>query len=301
MKFVDIKNDIAFRKIFGNENKKEILISFLNAVLELPKGKKIKKIEIKNPYQLPEIKALKSSILDVRATDERQISYIVEMQVEELEGFDKRVQYYTAKQYSAQINKGEDYPKLNQVIFIGILDFLFFEDDTNYITRHRTVNIKTQKSTLNGLEYNFIELTKFTKELKNCKTLVDKWIYFIKNAANLEVIPEDVKDKGLKQAYEDAYRHNWTKKELESYHYAEMRKQDEIGKTTIAVKKAVEKAVVEASEKAFGKGIEKGIENEKIETAKEMIIENESIEKIVKYTKLSIETIEKLIYELKNK
>ena len=91
--------------------------------------KKIENIEIKNPFQLPEIKALKSSILDIRVTDERHISYIVEMQVEELDGFDKRVQYYTARQYSSQIEKGEDYPKLNQVIFIGILDFIFFEDD----------------------------------------------------------------------------------------------------------------------------------------------------------------------------
>jgi len=87
----------------------------------------------------------------VRATDEREISYIIEMQVEELDGFDKRVQYYTSKQYSAQISKGE-------------------------------------------------ELTKFTKALKDCKTLVDKWIYFIKNAVNLEVIPTNVKDIGLKHA-----------------------------------------------------------------------------------------------------
>jgi len=288
MKFVDIKNDIAFRKIFGNENKKEILISFLNAVLELPKGKKIKKVEIRNPYQLPEIKGLKSSILDVRTTDERDISYIVEMQVEELEGFDKRVQYYTAKQYSSQISKGEDYPELNQVIFIGILDFIFFEDDKDYVTRHRTVNIKTQKNTLNGLEYNFIELIKFTKELKDCKTLVDKWIYFIKNAESLEVIPENVKDKGLKQAYEDAYKHNWTKEELASYDYADMRRQDEKGKTTVAVRKAVEKAVGEAEE------------NKTIEIAKEMIKENFSKEQILKITKLSIETIEKLINEFKN-
>ena len=201
MRFVDIKNDIAFRKIFGNDNKKEILISFLNAVLELPNGKKIKKVQIKNPYQLPEIKDLKSSILDVRATDERDISYIVEMQVEELDGFDKRVQYYTAKQYSAQIDKGDKYPKLNQVIFIGILDFVFFADDVSYITRHRTVNVKTQRSSLNGMEYNFIELPKFTKELKDIKTLVDKWIYFIKNAENLDIIPADVKDEGLKHAY----------------------------------------------------------------------------------------------------
>ena len=262
MKFVDIKNDIAFRKIFGNENKTEILISFLNAVLELPKGKKIKKIEIKNPYQLPEIKDLKSSILDVRVTDEREISYIVEMQVEEPDGFDKRVQFYTARQYSKQIEKGDDYPKLNQVIFIGILDFIFFDDD-NYITRHRTVNVRTQNCTLNGMEYNFIELPKFIKELKNCKSLIDKWIYFIKNAPNLDVIPADLKDDGLKHAYEDAYRHNWTKEELEAYLYAEMRRQDEKGKTELAIKKAVKKAI----EKAVEKAIEKTKEEEKNENA----------------------------------
>jgi len=284
MKFVDIKNDIAFRKIFGNENKKEILISFLSAVLELPKGKKIKKIEIKNPYQLPEIKDLKSSILDVKVTDERNINYIVEMQVEELEGFDNRVQYYTAKQYSSQIEKGDDYPKLNQVIFIGILDFIFFDDDDEYITRHRTVNVRTQKSKLNGMEYNFVELPKFTKKIKECKTLVDKWIYFIQNAQNLNVIPADVKDEGLKHAYEDADRHNWTKVELEAYHYAEMRKQDDKGKTDIAIRKATEKAK----------------EEEKIEIAIEMIKENIPPNQICKITKLTMETIEKLTNELKN-
>jgi len=285
MKFVDIKNDIAFRKIFGNENKKEILISFLNAVLELPKGKKIKKIEIKNPYQLPEIKDLKSSILDVRATDERDISYIVEMQVEELEGFDKRVQYYTAKQYSSQIDRGDKYPELNQVIFIGILDFVFFSDDDSYITRHRTVNIKTQRSSLNGMEYNFIELPKFDKVFKMCKTLVDKWVFFIKNAENLDVIPEDIKDKGLKSAFEDANKHNWTKEELAAYDYAAMRHQDEKGKTDLAFRKATEKAK----------------QDEKIEIAKKMIKAIKPIDEIIEFTELTSEKIEQLINELKEK
>ena len=279
MKFVDIKNDIAFRKIFGNENKKEILISFLNAVLDLPEGKKIKKIEIKNPYQLPKIKDLKSSILDVRVTDERHISYIIEMQVEEPDGFDKRVQFYTSKQYSSQIVKGDDYPKLNQVIFIGILDFDFFDEDEDYITRHRTVNVKTQKCTFNGIEYNFIELGKFKKELKECITLIDKWIYFIKNAPNLDVIPADVNDEGLKQAYKDAERHNWTKEELEAYIYAEMRRQDEKGKMTKAEKK--------------------GRDDEKISIAKKLIELKIDKQTIIKSTQLSTEIIDDLINELK--
>jgi predicted transposase/invertase (TIGR01784 family) len=242
MKFVDIKNDIAFRKIFGNENKKEILISFLNAVLELPKGKKIVKIEIKNPFQLPEIKDLKSSILDVKVTDERNIWYIVEMQVEESDGFDKRVQYYTAKQYSSQIEVGEDYPKLKQVIFIGILNFDFFDGD-DYLTHHLITNKKTGKQELSDLEFNFIELPKFKEDEIKIETLIEKWVYFIKKAPNLDVIPENVNDEGLKHAYQDADKHNWTKEELLAYDYASMRKADESSKTKRAVEKAIDEKV----------------------------------------------------------
>jgi len=66
MKFVDIKNDIAFRKIFGNENKKEILISFLNAVLKLENQNQIKTVTLLNPFQLPKIKGLKVTVIDVK-------------------------------------------------------------------------------------------------------------------------------------------------------------------------------------------------------------------------------------------
>ncbi len=256
MKFVDIKNDIAFRKIFGNENKKEILISFLNAVLELPKGKKIKRIEIKNPYQLPEIKDLKSSILDVKVTDERDIWYIVEMQVEEPDGFDKRVQYYTSKQYASQIEVGEDYPKLKQVIFIGILNFNFFEG-VDYLTRHLIINKKTGKQELSDLEFNFIELPKFDEEKIKIKTLIEKWIYFIKKASNLNVIPENVKDIGLKHAYEDADKHNWSKEELLAYDYASMRKADESSKTKRAVEKAIDEKIKKSVLNLYNNGVDK--------------------------------------------
>jgi predicted transposase/invertase (TIGR01784 family) len=67
MKFVDIKNDIAFRKIFGNENRKEVLISFLNAVLLLKDNNRIVDVDILTPYQLPEIKGGKVTIVDVKA------------------------------------------------------------------------------------------------------------------------------------------------------------------------------------------------------------------------------------------
>jgi len=286
MKFVDIKNDIAFRKIFGNENKKVILISFLNAVLELPKGKKIEKIEIKNPFQMPEIKALKSSILDVKVTDERNITYIVEMQVEEPDGFDKRVQYYTAKQYASQIEVGEDYPKLNQVIFIGILNFNFFEGE-DYLTRHLIINQKNKKQELTDLEFNFIELPKFDEEKLKMTTLIEKWIYFIKKAPNLDVMPENVTDEGLKQAYEDAAKHNWSKEDLMSYDYASMRKADESSKTKRAVEKAVEKAVAEA--------VEKAVEEKDTKTIKRLLEKGMSMDEIHEITDVPVDRIKQFL------
>ncbi|MDW8295850.1 MAG: PD-(D/E)XK nuclease family transposase, partial [Raineya sp.] len=75
MKFVDVKNDIAFRKIFGNESKKEILISFLNAVLGLQGSKRIADVRILNPYQVPIVLGAKSTVLDVKAKDENGKEY----------------------------------------------------------------------------------------------------------------------------------------------------------------------------------------------------------------------------------
>ena len=87
MKFVDIKNDVAFRKIFGNEQKKIILISFLNAILGLEGADRIVDVTLIDPFQLPRIRGEKASIIDVRAKDQRGHSFIVEMQVAERDGF----------------------------------------------------------------------------------------------------------------------------------------------------------------------------------------------------------------------
>ena len=97
MRFADIKNDVAFRKIFGNKKKTICLISFLNAVLELEGSNRVVKVTLIDPYLVPRIKGEKASIIDVRATDMRGRQFIIEMQVADKKGFAKRVQYYTAK------------------------------------------------------------------------------------------------------------------------------------------------------------------------------------------------------------
>jgi predicted transposase/invertase (TIGR01784 family) len=231
MKFVDIKNDVAFRKIFGNENRKEVLISFLNAVLLLSYNNKIVNVDIMTPYQLPEIKGGKVTIVDVKARDQNDKTYIVEMQVAEVDGFDKRVLYYASKSYAAQIERGDDYENLSPTYFIGILDFVVTRN-SGYLSRHKIMDIDTGENFIKDIEFNFIELPKFNKNESELQTIVDQWIYFIKNAENLELMPENIKDEGLRFAYDEANKHNWTKAELDAYDYVLMREQDDRGRIT---------------------------------------------------------------------
>lgn len=269
MKFVDITNDIAFRKIFGNENRKEVLISFLNAVLLLGSDKKIVTVEILTPYQLPTLKGGKVTIVDVKAKDENQKTYIVEMQVAEVDGFDKRVLYYASKSYSSQIDRGDLYETLNPIFFIGILDFEITQNP-DYISRHKIVDIETGENLIADIEFNFIELPKFIKKENELNSIIDQWIYFIKNAENLNVIPDNINDEGLKNAYEDADKHNWTKMELDAYDNVFMREQDDRGRWTLATKKTLENV------------------------AKNFIKSGISIEIIAQNTGLTIEQVKKL-------
>ena len=285
MKFVDIKNDIAFRKIFGNENRKEVLLSFLNAVLLLENDKKIISVDILTPYQLPALKGGKVTILDVKAKDQSDKSYIIEMQVAEVDGFDKRVLYYASKSYSSQIDRGDLYKKLNPTFFIGILDFEITQNQ-DYISRHKIIDIETGENFIKDIEFNFIELPKFNKTENELTTVVDQWVYFLKNAEDLKLIPENVKDEGLRNAYEDAAKHNWTKEELDAYDYVLMREQDDRGRWTLATRRAVEKAVKQANEEA------KELRN--IDIALKLILRGETNNEISEITGLSETQIENI-------
>jgi predicted transposase/invertase (TIGR01784 family) len=199
MQFADVKNDMAFRKIFGNGAKTEILTSFLNAVLKLEGNKKMASVTIQNPYQVPIVLGAKSTILDVKAKDKAGNEYIVEMQLTDKIGFAKRVVYYSAKSYAAQLSVGEDYYTLKPTIFIGILNFEFLESK-HYLSRHLILDAETHEHKLKDLDFNFIELPKFNKTESELDTLIDKWVYFIKNAETLTVAPSNADDAGLQSA-----------------------------------------------------------------------------------------------------
>ena len=293
MRFVDPKNDVAFKKIFGDEQHKEILIAFLNAVLDLKGMQEIADIEILNPYQAPKLELLKYTLLDLRAVDKRGVTFIVEMQVEEIEGYKKRFQYYAAKAYAGQIERGEEYMKLNQVVFIGILDFTAFKSK-HYLSRHVLLNLETKDQDLSEIEFNFIELPKFKKQEEELTTLLDKWTFFIKHAGRLDVIPENTDISALKSAYDVAERFRWSKEELEVYDYWSMKLQDERGALTVAERRGLEAGRKEGLEAGRKEGITEGEKAAQMATARALLADGMDTALIAKYTGLSLAEVAQL-------
>ena len=280
MQFADVKNDIAFRKIFGSEQKTAPLISFLNASLELEGDHRVVSVSIANPYQFPRIAGEKATILDVRATDQSGRKFVVEMQVADKTGFDKRVQYYISRDYSMQIDKGEDYPLLHPAYFIGILDFPF-GTDADYHTRHLIMNKATQEHLLKDIQFSFIELPKFTMEMHELDTPIDKWTYFIKHSEELHVIPDFAnEDEGLKTAFLEADKYQWSKEELKAYDNVTIKEQDERGEREIVAQKAKDEGKDEKEAEAVVKLHLKGKSDEEIADLLDIPIER--VKKIIK-------------------
>jgi len=108
-KFLNPKNDVAFKRLFGTDKNKDILITLLNVVLKSQLHRKIVEVIFLSPIQEPKALAKKQSIVDVLCKDEDGCQYIIEMQVADTEGFVERAQYYASKAFISQMNKGEQY------------------------------------------------------------------------------------------------------------------------------------------------------------------------------------------------
>ncbi|MCU0547078.1 MAG: Rpn family recombination-promoting nuclease/putative transposase [Oscillatoriaceae cyanobacterium Prado104] len=223
MTFINPKTDYAFKKIFGSSDSKDILISFLNALI-YDGNPTIKYLEIINPNLPPRIIGLKDTYLDVKAQLADGTIVIIEMQVLNVESFDKRVLYNAAKTYAFQLQKGEGYRMLKPVIALTITDFEMFKNSERLISRFVYKESKTNLTyTDNNIQLLFVELPKFTKELSQLETLADKWIYFIKYANTLTQVPQIMDSiPEIHQAFDIANQVNLSPEELAELESREM-------------------------------------------------------------------------------
>ncbi|MEA3353947.1 MAG: Rpn family recombination-promoting nuclease/putative transposase [Campylobacterota bacterium] len=288
MRFLDVKTDYAFKKVFGSDTSKGILKSFLNALVYDNKSVKIKELEIVDPYNIPMIKGVKDTFVDVKAILDDNTKVIIEMQVLNHTGFEKRVLYNAAKNYSIQLNKSEDYHLLNPVIALSIVDFDMFEDSSSVVTNFKLIEKEQLLHYNDDIELIFVELPKFKKELEELENIKDQWIYFIKNAGSLEYIPENL-NNNIKQALTSVNEANLTKDEIESQH----KRKEFISIQKLALMKAKDDGMAQGLEQGIEKGIEQGIEQRNIQIAKNLldILDDETISL---KTGLKVETIKQL-------
>jgi predicted transposase/invertase (TIGR01784 family) len=289
-KFLDPKNDVAFKKIFGTEKNKDILIHFINDILSLTAEKKVHSIEFLSTIQDPEIASKKQSIVDVLCKDGLGVQYIVEMQVAKTKGFEKRAQLYAAKAYSRQQNAGDLYHPLKEVIFIAITDYTLFPDKTDYKSNHLILDEKTKEHDLKDFRFCFIELAKFNKKKEDSlNNMLEKWCYFFKYAD--ETREEDLKriigsDLVIARAYEALNQYNWTEAELNTYEREKKRVLDE--------QAVLEQKLDDAEARGIEKGKAEGKAEGKMEVAKAMLAKNKPLDEISAFTGLTLQEIEKL-------
>jgi predicted transposase/invertase (TIGR01784 family) len=274
MNFLDVKTDYAFKKVFGSDTSKDILISFLNALVYDNKEIKIKDLIITDPYNIPMIKGVKDTFVDVKAVLNDDTKVIIEMQVLNHQGFEKRVLYNAAKNYSIQLNKKEQYNLLNPVIALTIVDFTMFQESDKVINRFKLIEKDDFITYNDDIELIFVELPKFSKELGELKDIKEQWIYFLKNAGSLEYIPKDL-DSYIQEALQNVNEANLSKEELE----AQYKRKEFISIQKLAILKADEEGFEKGLEKGIKQGLEEGSKKKQIEIAKNLldVLDDETI------------------------
>jgi len=214
--FINPKTDFAFKKIFGSQQSTDILISFLNAILYDGRDT-IVDLQILDPYQSSRLKGMKDSFLDVKATLHDRTTVIVEMQVLNVVGFEKRILYNAAKFYATQLDIGDDYTLLSPVIALTIADFEMFPKSSKVISSFMLRQKEELTSYCNDFELVFIVLPKFKKSLEALGSLSDKWIYFLRNANKLQSVPSSMEQEpAIQHAFRVAEQSQLTRDELET-------------------------------------------------------------------------------------
>jgi predicted transposase/invertase (TIGR01784 family) len=308
VKYLDPKNDLTFRRIFGEHPK--LLISFLNAMLPLDENRHIESIEYLDSEIIPELPGLKRSIVDVRCTDNFKRQFIVEMQMYWTSSFRSRMLFNASKAYVKQLHKKGKFSELNPAYGLSLVNEDFQtskEFEQIYYHHYRMVHNIDSKDYIPGIELVFVELQKFKSLNFTGKKLQVLWLKFLTEIdENTVVVPKELQnEENIKQALDCLQESAFSTEELEYYE----KYWDTVRVEKTAISEAIEKeqkkqALLELQieeerhqkEAALAKEKE-AREKEKeamFKLAKKMKKYSEPLEEIVKETGLSKDEIEKL-------
>ncbi len=275
-KYINPFTDFGFKKLFGSEPNKDLLIDFLN---ELLKSKEvIKDLTYKKTEHLGSSDTERKAIFDLYCENEKGERFIVEIQKAKHDFFKDRSLYYATFPVQEQAQKGEWNYELKAVYCIGILDFVFDDDDKDklVVDEITLMSTKTGKVFNEKLTFVYVQMPNFLKTIDELETREDKWFYVLKNLHKLDRVPSKIQDNIFKKVFKIA--------EIAKYKPEDRQKYLDSLKYYLDLKNSLDYAKYERE----------------IEIVTEMIRENMNNQLINKLTKLPFETIDKLRKQLKD-
>jgi len=286
MSKINPKIDLVFKKLFGTEQNINLLKSLVNSILL--ENEQVTTLELKNPYNQSDYLSGKISYLDIKATDENGKWYDIEIQVAPYDFFGFRLLFYWAKMYSSQLKTKQTYDELRKTIVISLINFDYFIDGEGEERYHRRIGLtdldtgKIYEQT-DGLELIFVELKKFKKELPEIHSTLERWITFLNKAHEYskDNLPKELAIEEIKKAMEELEVMYFNETEQEHYESQQRRYLDE-------------DALAKQEERKIQNAVNDAVDNRNIEIAKEMKLAKEPIDKIIKFTGLSKDQIDKL-------
>jgi conserved hypothetical protein (putative transposase or invertase) len=192
-RYLDPKNDLTFKRIFGEHP--DLLIGFLNALMPLSPDRLIEEIEYISPEQVPVNPLKKNSIVDVKCRDKSGRIFIVEMQMLWTDDFMQRIVFNAGKAYIQQLDKSESYKLLQPVYSLAILNSNFDRLTDEFFHHYSIVNKKNTEEVIEGLEFVLIELEKFKPEKWADRKMAVLWLRFLKEVGeNMRKLPDELAD-----------------------------------------------------------------------------------------------------------
>jgi len=295
MKYLDPKNDVIFKKIFGQHP--NILMSFLNSMLPLPEGQEIVELEYLSPEMIPETFLEKFTSVDVRCKDKNGRQFLVEMQMNWTTAFKQRVLFNASKAYVTQTEKGFEYSQLKPVYALNLINQNYLPNSSEYYHHYAVVHLKDNNEKLDGLEFVFVELEKFKAQNIRDKKLQVLWLRFLTeiNEQAEKISEELMSNPEIKQAINFVYEASLTKEEKLMYD----KNWDRISSEKTILAQTKEEGIAEgrvegrAEGKVEGRveGIAEGRLEERYEMAKKAKAMGMSVKDISKLTGLTEEEI----------
>ncbi|WP_173810797.1 Rpn family recombination-promoting nuclease/putative transposase [Hymenobacter caeli] len=266
MRYLDPKNDLTFKKVFGQHP--HLLRSFLNALLPLDEGQVIESLEYLPAELVPVVPLFKHTIVDVRCRDNHGRQFIVEMQMLWTDSFKSRVLFNASKAYVSQLGRGRQYEGLQPVYALSLVDQIFEPASSEFYHHYRFVHSTEPERRLEGLELIFVELPKFRPDNLLAKRMQVLWMRYLTEIRDQteQIPPELLAQPELEEAVEYLRESAFTRDELAGYD----RYWDSISSERTLLAAAIREGQAQGKAEGLAEGLARGKREGLLEQARRM-------------------------------